>query len=232
MIIQQPNLSFRMIYDLFDAPVTDIDCGKECAKHHPADIPFCCDICHAVPVAYRSEWQYLQTHSSLWHEWRGDECPEDETDPRELRAQTPDHLCLLACQGVSACQRNYRAVSCRQFPFVPYLTADFRFIGMTYDWSFSSSCWVISHLDLVTDTYRREFMAHFDHLFSLWETEFESYYWKSEEMRAAFIQQKRRIPILHRKGGFYLLSPASDHIQRIQPDTLPRFGPYLDEPGL
>lgn len=229
MIIQQPNLFFRTIYDLFDAPVTDMDCGEECAKHHPAGIPFCCDICHAVPVAYRSEWQYLQTHSSLWHEWRGDECPEDETDPLELRAQTPDHLCLLACQGVSACQRNYRAVSCRQFPFVPYLTADFRFIGMTYDWSFTSSCWVISHLDRVLPAYREGFFTAFDHLFETWLEDMESYIDLSEEIREHYQQLHQRIPLLHRDGRDYWISPKSGRLTLCSASQFPRFSPYQEK---
>ena len=229
MDLQRSNLFFRSLYDLFDAPVTDIDCGEECAKHHPGGIPFCCDICHAVPVAYRSEWHYLQAHSSLWHEWRGDECPQDVTDPGELRAQTPDHLCLLACQGVTACQRNYRAVSCRQFPFIPYLTSDYRFIGMTYDWSFTSSCWVISHLDRVQPAYRSGFFTAFDRLFETWLEDMDSYIDLSEEIREHYQRLHRRIPLLHRNGHDYWISPTSGRISRCSASQFPRFSPYQSD---
>ncbi len=219
-----PDFDIQEMYSRFNTPVTTLDCGEKCAPYNPNGIPFCCDICQAVPVAYRQEWAYLEQNTTIWHLWRGDECKQQPTS-NDID-DVPDHLLLLACKGPRQCQREFRSSGCRQFPFFPYITADERFIGLAYEWEFENSCWVISHLDLVTDTYRREFMAHFDRLFSLWETEFESYYCKSEEMRIAFIQQKRRIPILHRCGGYHLLSPASDRLQRIQPKALPRFSPY------
>jgi hypothetical protein len=135
-------------------------------------------------------------------------------------------MVLLACLGPDHCQRDYRALSCRQFPFFPYITADYRFLGLAYEWESEATCWVISNLGLVTDDYRREFVQTYDDLFSAWMAEMESYAVKCEEMRADFTQQRRRIPILHRNGGFYLLSPGSERIYRTSPEKLPRFGFY------
>ncbi len=224
-----PRLDIRQFYDRFDAPVTAFDCGEKCARHNPTGKPFCCDICHAVPVAYRQEWDYLQGRTDLWHEWRGDECAEDPSDPAELREQTPEHMLLLACLGPAHCQRAYRASSCRQFPFLPYITADDRFLGLVYEWDFEPLCWVISHLESVTDTYRREFVATYDVILAQWPDEYESYAAASEDMRAHFAAQGRRIPLLHRRGGFYLLSPRSERLERVPPQRLPRFGPYRTE---
>jgi hypothetical protein len=232
MTIYLPPIQVRDLYDRFNAPVTEIDCGQQCAIHSPTGKPFCCDICQAVPAAYLQEWEYLRQHTDLWHEWRGDECsqPEpDPVDPQDLRAETPLHMCLLACKGPAECQRPNRALSCRQFPFFPYVTADYRFLGLAYEWEFEPVCWVLSHLDAVTPAYRREFIRTYDGLFALWQDEFESYAIRSEQMRAVFITQKRRIPILHRNGGTYLLSPASERIQRVDPGRLRAFGPY--QPG-
>ena len=69
-----PNLDVRALYDHFDAPVCNLDCGLKCAPHNPdgSGKPVCCDICQAVPVAYQQEWRYLQPHTNLWHLWRGD----------------------------------------------------------------------------------------------------------------------------------------------------------------
>ncbi|HZW05069.1 MAG TPA: hypothetical protein VFF68_14140, partial [Anaerolineaceae bacterium] len=183
-------------------------------------------ICHAVPVAYRQEWSFLQAHTDLWHEWRGDECPQDPSDPAELRAQTPAHLTLLACKGPAHCQREFRATSCRQFPFFPYITADDRFIGLAYEWAFEPVCWVISHLETVTATYRQEFVDFYDALFDRWPEEYESYAAAAEDMRAHFAARRRRIPILHRNGSDYLLSPHSERLQRVSPDRFRQFGPY------
>ncbi len=221
-----PSLDVRALYDRFDAPLTGIDCGAMCAPHNPSGKPFCCDICLAVPAAYRQEWAYLRRATGLWRPYRGDECPADPTDPAELRASTPRHMRLLACLGPESCQRPFRAISCRQFPFFPYVTSGYRFIGLAYDWEFEPVCWVISHLAEVTPAYREEFIGLYDGLFALWQEDFECYALRSEEMRAHFAAEKRRIPLLHRNGQAYLLSPRSERLHRVDLSRLPRHGFY------
>ncbi len=221
-----PKLDIRALYDRFNAPVTDFDCGQKCAPHNPSGKPFCCDICQAVPAAYRQEWAYLRGHTDLWHRWRGNECPTDPTHPAELRAATPRHMLLLACKGPAHCQRDFRALSCRQFPFFPYVTSDYRFIGLAYEWNFEPVCWVISHLEAVTPTFRQEFVRTYDEIFALWQAEFDSYAALSEQMREHFAAQKRRIPLLHRNGGYYLISPKSERLRRASPEQFRKFGPY------
>ncbi len=113
-----PADEIRTLYNSFDSPIARLDCGKKCAPHNPSGKPFCCDICHAVPAAYKSEWSYLKKNTNLWHKWRGDEC--SSTSPEEvaqLKNDTPKDMILLACLGPSQCQREFRALSCRQFPF-------------------------------------------------------------------------------------------------------------------
>lgn len=217
------------MYERFDAPVTALDCGAKCAEHNPHGIPFCCDICRAVPVAYHQEWDYLRRSTDLWHIWRGDECPEDPTDPQVLQEETPEHMLLLACKGPALCQRDYRAVSCRQFPFYPYITYDYRFVGLAWHWDFEPLCWVISHTGQVTEAYRQEFVDFYDKLFETWPLEMESYAILSDEMREHFENSRRRIPLLHRNGGFYLVSPGTDTMRKVPPDKFPRFQPYLDD---
>lgn len=220
------NLDVADFYRRFNTPVTDFDCAEKCTPYHPAHLPFCCDICHAVPVAYQAEWQYLQQHTDQWRLWHGNDCPAEPLDDAELRSQTPDHLLLLTCKGAVACQRQYRASSCRQFPFFPYITSGGQFIGLAYEWAFESVCWVISHLAVVTAAYRNEFVAVYDDLLARFEADFESYYYCSEDMRDHFAAQKRRIPILHRNGEFYLLSPLSERLQKADPQQFRRFGFY------
>jgi len=45
-------------------------------------------------------------------------------------------MVLLACLGLSQCQHDFRALSCQQFPFFPYVSADYRFLGLAYEWEF------------------------------------------------------------------------------------------------
>ena len=218
----------HLLYDGFDDTVTALDCGQQCAPYNPSGKPFCCDICHTVPVAYRPEWDYLQAHTDLWHEWQGDECCGEPVDMDGLKDQMAEYMILLSCKGPAHCQRDYRSTSCRQFPFFPYITADDRFLGLAYAWEFESTCWVISHLDTVTAAYRRSFIETYDILFSRSPDEFESFAGVSEEMRDVFALRRRRIPLLHRNGGDYLLSPKSERLMRIPARAFPRFAPYRD----
>lgn len=221
-----PPLDISRLYAGFDAPITNLDCGARCARHNPNRIPFCCDICQAVPVAYPQEWAYLQQHTDLWHTWRGDECAQEPIDPAELLAGTPEHLLLLACKGPAHCERQHRASSCRQFPFFPYISSRDRFLGLAYHWDFEPVCWVISHLGCVSGRYRQEFVQTYDAIFALWEEEFDSYAALSEEMRTHFAAQRRRFPLLHRNGSDYLVSPASERLARTEPGQFRRFGFY------
>ncbi len=223
------QFDIRGLYDGFDAPIAAFDCGQKCAPHNPGGKPFCCDICHAVPAAYRQEWAYLQPNTDLWHTWHGDECVQDPEDPARLLSETPEHMLLLACLGPDQCQRPYRALSCRQFPFFPYVSSSLQFLGLAYEWEFEVNCWVISNLQIVSDNYRRQFVRTFDRLFDLWPQEFNSYIALSEDMRSHFAGLRRRIPLLHRNGRAYLISPDSERMTGVPVERLPKFGPYRSE---
>jgi len=228
--LQAPLADIRKLYDGFDAPVTAFDCGQKCAPHNPSGKPFCCDICHAVPAAYQQEWAYLQPHTDLWHAWRGDECETTAKNEHEaLVSETPEGMLLLACLGPAACQRPFRALSCRQFPFFPYVSSDYRFIGLAYDWEFEQTCWVISNLGQVSEAYRQQFVETHDRLFAFSQEAFDSYQVYSERMREHFRGTHRRIPLLHRNGGYYLLSPGNERLQRVSGKHLPRFAVYRDK---
>lgn len=215
------------LYASFNSPIATLDCGKKCAPHNPNGKPFCCDICHAVPAAYKSEWKYLEPNTDLWHKWRGDECSDITPTARaRLKADTPKNMTLLACLGPDRCQRDFRALSCRQFPFFPYVSSNYRFLGLAYEWEFESKCWVISNLSHVTKTYRDEFVRIYDHLFALFQSEFDNYAYHSEKLRTAFLERRRRFPLLHRNGNIYLVSPVSERMQRIDPVKLLKFGFY------
>jgi len=45
-------------------------------------------------------------------------------------------------------------------------------------------------------------------------------------MRMEFLNRKYRIPLLHRNGKAYLVSPSSERMRLIAPEKLPKFGPY------
>jgi hypothetical protein len=218
---------WRALFDGFDSPIAKFDCGKKCAPHNPNGKPFCCDICHAVSAAYKSEWTYFESTTDLWHVYRGDEC-DASRDTRADRAvhdfDLPSSMILLACLGPDRCQRDFRALSCRAFPFFPYISSDYRFLGLACELEFESTCWVISNLSAVTDEYRAEFIRAFDFLLASFDEVFESYAFHSEKLRAHYQSRKKRFPLLHRNGRAYLVSPRSEWMARVDARSLPRFG--------
>ncbi len=226
-MVNLPNLDFKKVYQSFRAPITELDCGQKCLVHNPHKIPFCCDLSYAVPAIYHEEWQYLKDNSDLWHILSDQEKQIGNVYQNNLPDELPENMLYLACLGVHHCQRDFRSLSCRQFPFFPYITEDFRFIGLAYEWEFGNYCWVISNLNQVSQPYRKEFIDTFDKLFNLWPEEMESYAIKSAEMRSVFINRNQRIPILHRNGKDYLLSPASERMQICSASKFRKFSPYL-----
>jgi len=217
-------------YADFDATITSLDCGKKCAPYNASGKPFCCDICHAVPTAYHAEWAYLQPRTQLWHEWRAEQCTDSEEERLEevarLDAETPESMILIECLGPSKCEREHRALTCRQFPFFPYIDSDGAFIGLSYYWEYQNECWVISNLARVTVEYRRQFVAAFDELFERMPDELENYRYHSEVMRDEFNEQHRAIPLLHRNGHDYKITTHNERMRRVAPSEFGKFGPY------
>ncbi|MAT43625.1 MAG: hypothetical protein CL609_14905 [Anaerolineaceae bacterium] len=218
-----PQINFQELYTQFSMPIGEVDCGTYCAPHNPSGKPFCCDIEQAIPAAYLQEWAYLQKASKQWQLYK----PQSKSDQQAITEDTPEHMVSIKCNGPQFCHRPTRALSCRQFPFFPYITADDRFIGLTYEWVFEPSCWLISHLEVVTESYRTAFIRTYDHIFDRWMDDYESYAIHSEEMRLHFQQTKRRIPILHRNGNNYLLSPGSDRLAKVPNFQNRKFGFYI-----
>ena len=217
------------VYNAFNSAITKLDCGNKCAPHNPNGVPFCCDICHAIPAAYTSEWNHLRKTTNLWHTYRGDECAaSDSSQAGEVLADPslPPGMISLACLGAKQCERPNRILSCRAFPFFPYISSDHRFLGLACEWEFESVCWVISNLGQVTKNYRGEFISTFDRLLATFDDVFESYEVHSQRLRAHFQSRKKRFPILHRNGHAYLVSPRNERIQKVDSSQLPRFGFY------
>jgi hypothetical protein len=216
------STNFARLYAGFEAPIAAFDCGKKCAPYNERGVPFCCDTQHAVPAVYQTEWEYLENNTDLWHLWQG----ADPTQTEQLKDETPEGMLLLECLGHRLCQRGFRSLSCRAFPFFPYLDSSLDFIGLSVYWEYQDRCWVISNLQVVTGEYRQQFINAFDRLFAQMPGERDSYTHHSAQMRRQFARQRRTIPLLHRDGEIYKISPSTERMRRVQPENLPKFGPY------
>ncbi|MEJ2262374.1 MAG: hypothetical protein P8X95_02950 [Anaerolineales bacterium] len=213
---------FVAIYARFKSPIAALNCGHKCAPYNERGVPFCCDTLHAVPAAYEAEWVYLKANSDLWRPWVGKNSAETE----DLRAQTPSGQVLIACLGYSQCQRGYRSITCRSFPFFPYINSKGDFLGLSYYWEYEDRCWVISNLDTVTAEYRDEFIDAYETIFEHMPDEHEVYAKHSKLMRNAFQKGRRAVPLLHSNGFAYKISPTNERMRRVPVAALPSFGPY------
>jgi len=135
-------------------------------------------------------------------------------------------MILLECLGPDDCQREFRTLICRQFPFFPYVDSNGVFIGLSYYSEYEETCWVISNLQVVTDQYRQEFIQTYDKLFPLMSRELNAYQYHSEHMREKFSKENRKIPLLHRNGENYLIDPQSEALEKINLESTRKFGPY------
>lgn len=221
MIDISPKI-YANIYTKFDSPITSINCGDKCAPFNKGNIPFCCDIQHAIPSAYQTEWIYLQENSDLWHEWVASNSDEN----RRMNDEKPVDQVLLQCKGHLECQRNFRTLTCRAFPFFPYIDRYGAFLGLSYYWMYINQCWVISNLDRVTREYLNEFVVTFDNLFKSNPYEKENFRYHSIITRRVFGRQHRDITILHRNGFFYSVKTSTGELSPLKPETLEKFYPY------
>ncbi len=213
---------FEQLYAHFQAPITQLNCGDKCSPYNENGVPFCCDTRHAVPTAYQAEWEYLQENTDLWRPWQAD----DPAETARLQAQTPSGQVLIACLGHTLCQRGFRSLTCRAFPFFPYINKAGDFIGLSYYWDYEDRCWVISNLHVVTPVYRAEFIRAYDLLFERMPKEQETFAHHSGMMRRIFGRKHRAIPLLHRNGSAYKITPRNERLRKIDLESLPKFGPY------
>jgi len=218
----ETNLDFKELYTGFDAPIAAFDCGDRCAPYNDNGVPFCCDSQVVIPSAYQAEWQYLKAHTDLWHPWQ----TQDRALAEELKNQTPSDQALIECKGYQYCQRPYRSISCRAFPFFPYITEEGEFFGLAAYWEYREECWLISHLEIVTQTYIQAFMRTFQIIFERMPEDKAHFDEFSAYMRAFYENKRWQIPILTSDGLSYQVSPKKGKMRRVDIDQAPKFGVY------
>jgi hypothetical protein len=209
----------RGLYDGFNAPIMSLNCGQKCAPYN-GGVPYCCDTCHSVPTAYPDEWGFLQGNTDLWHLWEA----EDPEETQRLKEEAGPNLVLIECQGHEHCQRDFRSLVCRAFPFYPYIDSSGAFLGLSYYWDYWERCWVISNLDRVSPEYRREFVDTFEKLFALLPDEKLTFANHSAEVRTVFKNENSGVPLLHLDGNDYYIDPFTEKIEPAA--EFPKYEPY------
>lgn len=215
-------MDYALLFTQFQSPISAFDCGNKCAPYNERSVPFCCDTNHAVPTAYNSEWEYFQMNTNLWHLWKA----ETPNKTQALMKITPPGQVLIECLGHLHCQRDFRSITCRAFPFFPYFSKKGDFLGLAYYWDYEDRCWIISNLDVVSNEYRSEFIDAYERIFLIFPQEKENFQHHSRVMRQVFTRMHKAIPLLHRNGFSYKISPRNERLRKTPLEAFPKFGPY------
>lgn len=215
-----PKKMYASIFKDFTASVVPVDCGEKC-RHLNDGIPICCDTDHAVPVMDRSEFKLLRSRSKLWRMYKP-----STPDGKEI-VDSLHHECVAAvCKGAAFCERDNRSLSCRAFPFFPFISKDDEFLGLAHYWDFEDRCWVISNMQMVTPEFIDEFHATYDLLFSEKPDEKDVFKDFSTNMRRVFSRKRRSIFVIERDHNFLEIKPKGKGMAKVSGDALPKFDPY------
>jgi len=209
------------IYKNFSLPLSEIDCGEKCGPFNEYGVPVCCDINLIVPSAYQSEWEYLEENTDLWQPWSSSN-PIDT----DLEKDAQEGQVLLKCLGYQKCQRPYRTLMCRAFPFFPYLDSKGEFLGLVYFQEYRELCWTISNLSVVTTAYKTEFQQTFEILFDEYPESKESYFQFSSYLRDENALAGDKIILLDFEGNVFVIDPESEISFQLSYEDLESFGPF------
>ncbi len=213
---------FEELYRGFSRPLSNIDCGEKCGPFNEYGVPVCCDINLIVPSAYEEEWQYLKENTDLWQPWSSSK-PIDA----DLMNDVQDGQVLLKCLGYEHCQRPFRTLTCRAFPFFPYIDSRGNFLGLVYFQEYREMCWIISNLSVVTAAFKADFQQAFELLFEQYPESKESYSQYSSFLREENTVSGDKIILLDFGDNVFLLDPDSEAQSRVNYQDLDSYGPFI-----
>jgi hypothetical protein len=212
---------FGDLYCNFSRPLSQIDCGDKCGPFNEYGVPVCCDINLIIPSAYEAEWDYLKEMTDLWFPWSS-AGPLDS----DLEDEKQDGQVLLKCLGYQHCQRPYRTLTCRAFPFFPYLDSREVFIGLVYFHEYREMCWIISNLSVVSAEYKAEFQNAFEALFQEYPQSKVSYAQYSAYIRQEMAVSGDEIFLLDFTENIYIVDPESELYRQVDFEDLEAYGPF------
>ena len=213
---------FKELYSGFAMPLCEIDCGLNCGPHNDYGVPICCDIHQVVPSAFELEWRYLEENTDLWVPWSS-----SGTIGKELIEGLQEGQVLLSCKGYQECQRDFRTITCRAFPFFPYLDSKTAFRGMSYYPEFRSSCWIISNLGVVSQSYKEAFQRSYQCLFEYYPESLLNFAGFSSYMRDKAADQREKIIMMDFSGAVFAIDPRTEMKYQVEYKDLSPYGPFV-----
>ena len=208
---------FEELYREFSSPLSDIDCGLKCGPYNDYGVPVCCDIKLTIPAAFEDEWEYLQESADLWKPWSS------SAELVSLEDELQDGQVLLQCLGYQKCQRPFRTLTCRAFPFYPYLDSRGELIGLGYYRDYRDDCWVISNLEIVTKEFRREFQEAYQQVFLRYPESKSDFLDYAESVRKD-AKEGQWITLLDFDTGVFLINPETEESRQVEYQELEAYG--------
>ena len=124
----------KQLYRLLSVPMTDFDCGKDCAPQNNG-VPYCCDQDKVTPVLFKDEYRWHRTQRGFWRKM-----PVKTKSDRKLVEESCSYNVFAVCPGVQKCRRTVRSLTCRLFPFEPFLDSTGTVQGLVYQDGNNGSC--------------------------------------------------------------------------------------------
>jgi hypothetical protein len=214
---------FRELYEIFSSPLSGLDCGQKCGPYNDYGVPVCCDINLVIPAAYEEEWVYLEAATDLWQLWKGSSREELNDMTESLQAgQT-----LIQCLGYKDCQRQFRSITCRAFPFYPYLDSSGYFMGLAYYDDFKEDCWIISNLEVISLQYILEFQTTYQRIFEIYPETRSGFHDYSGYIRDVSAGKSMDLVVLGFSGELLMIDPVTEKVSEGNFPDLAKFGPFL-----
>jgi len=124
----------KQLYRLLSVRMTDFDCGKHCAPQNNG-VPYCCDQEKVTPVLFKDEYQWHRQRGGFWRKM-----PVKTKSDRKLVEESCSYNVFAVCPGVQNCRRTSRSLTCRLFPFEPFLDSTGCVKGLVYQDGDNRSC--------------------------------------------------------------------------------------------
>jgi len=212
---------FQELYSGFATPLCELDCGLKCGPYNDYGVPICCDIHQVIPSAFNMEWHYLERNTDLWQPWSAGEAFDPELDEELLDGQV-----LLMCKGYQECQRDYRTLTCRAFPFYPYLNSQGEFLGLATYPEFRYGCWILSNLQVVSQDYKSAFHWAFQQVFERYPDFRLNFIEYSRCERENAADENEKVLLLDFTGDVYEVDPLTEKKYPVQYKDLSAYGPF------
>ncbi|MBN1115372.1 MAG: hypothetical protein JXA66_08530 [Oligoflexia bacterium] len=187
---------FRYLYNILDANITDFDCGAICALENDG-VPVCCEVNVVIPILYKNEYKYVNRHCKLWKRFK----PENAHDKRLIKDCGYDDI-MAICRGHKDCNRNYRSMVCRTFPFYPFIEKNGNFLGLTYNYDFENKCILVGHPGMVNPVYIKQSLKAWNYVFDKDEAEYDAHYDLSRVIENKRRRKGKKIDIINTEGVF------------------------------